>query len=93
MVQRREADADNSKRLPMQDDEQEYNQLFIALEDYKLKETLLDPPGIPFLQIDNKADGGEAMKKVLFACLSFLQTHLHNQVLLTSSSETVDNKV
>ncbi len=82
MVRRREADADNSRRLPMRDDEQECNQLFIALQNNKLKETLLDPPGIPFLQIDNNTDGGEAMGKVLCACLSFVQAHLHNQVLV-----------
>jgi thymidylate kinase len=85
MVRRREIDTDNRKRLPMQDEEKECNQLHIALQDDNLKKDMLDPLGLPLLQVDNSVDGDEAMEKVLMNVLSFVHKHLHCQVLLTSS--------
>ena len=80
MVRRRRLDTDNSKRLPMQDDEEECKQLFAALQDVSLKDIMIDPLGIPLLQTDNNVDGVEAMEKILIDILSFVQKHLHSQV-------------
>ena len=80
MVRRRRQDTDNSKRLPMQDEEKECNQLFVALQDNNMKDIMLDPLQIPLLQIDNNVDGSEAMEKILMDILSFVQKHLHSQV-------------
>ena len=80
MVRRRRLDTDNSKRLPMQDEEKECNQLFVALQDNNMKDIMLDPLQIPLLQIDNNVDGSEAMEKILMDILSFVQKHLHSQV-------------
>eukprot|EP00986_Skeletonema_menzelii_P014829 scaffold10375_cov123-Skeletonema_menzelii.AAC.1 len=85
MVRRREVDVDNTNRLPMQDDEKECNQLFIALQDNNLKGIMLEPLGIPVLQVDNSADGGKAMEKVLIDILTFVQKHFHSQVVMSSS--------
>jgi hypothetical protein len=79
MVRRREVDTGNRKRLPMQDDEEECHQLYTALQDSNLKNTL-DPLGIPLLEVDNSSDGDEAMEKTLMHVLSFVQKHLHRQV-------------
>ena len=86
MVRRREIDTDNRKRLPMQDDEKECHQLYIALQDsINLKKDMLDPLGIPLLQVNNDVDGDEAMEKILVDVLSFVQKRLHHQVLVASS--------
>ena len=86
MIRRRALDTGNSKRLPMQDEEKECNQLFLALQDSNLNDVMLDSFGIPLLQIDNDDDGGEAMEKILLDVLSFVQTHLHRQVAIVASS-------
>ena len=86
MVRRREIDTDNRKRLPMQDDEKECHQLYIAIQDsINLKKDMLDPLGIPLLQVNNDVDGDEAMEKILMDILSFVQKRLHHQVLVASS--------
>jgi hypothetical protein len=38
------------------------------------------------LQVDNDDDGDDAMEKVLKYILSFVQKHLHSQVLVTPES-------
>ena len=81
MVRRREINAGNRKRLPMQDEEKECNQLYYALQDNNLKD-MLDPLGVPFLQIDNNVDGDEAMEKILIDVLSFVEQHFHRQVVV-----------
>ena len=82
----REIDTDNRKRLPMQDDEKECHQLYIALQDsINLKKDMLDPLGIPLLQVNNDVDGDEAMEKILVDVLSFVQMRLHHQVLVAPS--------
>jgi hypothetical protein len=88
MVRRRTLDTDNSKRLPMQDEEKECNQLFLDLQDSNLKDVMLDLLGIPLLKIDNDDDGSEAMEKILLDVLSFVQTRLHRQVVLMTGSWT-----
>lgn len=86
MVRRREIDTDNRKRLPMQDDEKECHQLYIALQDdINLKKDMLDPLGIPLLQVDNNVDGDDAMEKISMDVLAFVQKHFHRQVLVASS--------
>eukprot|EP00984_Skeletonema_dohrnii_P020948 scaffold10353_cov122-Skeletonema_dohrnii-CCMP3373.AAC.2 len=85
----REIDTDNRKRLPMQDDEKECHQLYTALQDnINLKKDMLDPLGIPLLQVNNDVDGDEAMEKILVNVLSFIQKRLHHQVLVASSEQT-----
>lgn len=86
MVRRRTLDTDNSKRLPMQDEVKECNQLFLALQDSNLKDVMLHSLGIPFLEIDNDGDGREEMEKILLDVLSFVQTHLHRQVATVAGS-------
>ena len=76
MVQRREVDSDNKKRLPMKDDEQECNQLYNALQENDLKEDILDQLGIPLVRKDNDDDGEDAMEKALIDTLAFVQKHL-----------------